>query len=141
MPIARPLILAAALALAAALPGAAEARTRMTASNGLSVAGTAERFEVFARARSGGSDYFCAAGEFARRVLRARATDRVTVVAGLGRSPTRTTQNSVTFALSGPDRTQPFVAPLLLRPGRSGSTMSVGHAEFLCNQTSRSRPV
>lgn len=122
--------LVAALGLAAG--AAAAAPDRHIASNGFAVAGSAERFEVYARVAMTGGDAFCAAGDFARSALGARATDRVTIVTGLGPSATRPNQRSVTFRLSGPDP-QGFVGSgPLIRPQRAGTSLTVANAQFLC---------
>ena len=128
-------VLAAGLALQATAPAAAP--SRLTASNGLAVAGEAAGFEVFARANLAGRDYFCAAGEFAQSRLGAGATDRLTVIGALGPSPTRRGQRSVTFALSPPAREPVFGDPFLW-VYRTGDTLTVGHARFVCNLTTRS---
>jgi len=120
------------LALLVALPASAE---QGIARNGLSVAGDAERFEVFARAGLGGRDYFCAAANFARVHLGARATDRVVIVGGLGPSLTRPNRRSVVFALRPPDtnRGNAF-GDILLRPRVEGTSRNVATGESLCRE-------
>lgn len=115
------------------VPLHAEALGRLTASNGLAVAGEGARIEVYSRAALPGAAYFCAAGDFARAALRARANDRVTVVVALSPSQTRPGQNSVVFELSGPDRGGLKGNPFLWVRG-TGRSLTVGHARFLCNQ-------
>jgi len=111
----------------APLPGQA-----LTAPNGLTAVGSPERIEVFARIRNAGSAFFCAAGEFARRELGAGATDRLTLTGPLSPSETRPGQRSVIFRLSAPER-RGFTSSLLLWPHRPGASLTVAHAQHLCN--------
>ena len=125
-------VLGILLALLLASPALAE---RGAARNGLTVAGDAERFEVFARAGLGGSDYFCAAANFARVHLGASATDRVVIVSGLGPSLTRPNQRSVVFALRPPGAKREFgLDDILLRPRAEGTSRNVATGEFLCRE-------
>ncbi|MEM6741992.1 MAG: hypothetical protein AAF646_17920 [Pseudomonadota bacterium] len=106
---------------------------RALALNGLSVQGKGERIEVFARAGNGGSDYFCAAADFARSHLNARATDRVVITSGLGPSQTRPGRRSVIFGLRPPGAGQERGLDLVfLRAGSEGTSRSVAHAASLC---------
>jgi hypothetical protein len=132
MPARRPLLAVTLLALLC-VPAAA-APERRTAPNGLSAAGEASGFEVFVRSAVSGREVFCAAGHFARTALGSGATDRVTIVAPLGPSATRPGQRSVTFALTAPARGPVFGDPIL-RIRRTGGSLTVGHAQFLCNTT------
>ena len=120
-----------------AAPAAAE---RGLARNGLSVAGDARGFEVFARAGIGGPDFFCAAGEFARTRLNARPTDRVEIARRLGPSATRANRRSVVFVLRPPGSgTNRGLDAVLLRPGSEGTSRSVAHAAHLCEMLDRRR--
>jgi hypothetical protein len=118
------------LAASLATPAPAE---RGLARNGLAVAGDARGFEVFARAGIGGPDYFCAAGDFARTHLNARATDRVEIAGPLGPSATQAHRRSVVFVLrpAGTGRNSGLDV-LLLRPRAEGTSRSVAHAAHLC---------
>lgn len=113
--------------------GAAVA-TSSVSPTGLSVSGTADRFEVFTEPGTGGSEIFCAAGDFAARRLGARGDDRVVVTGGRAPSATRPNRRSVTFRVTGPDRRRGvFAGDVLLRVGQTGQSRSVGGARGLCN--------
>lgn len=116
---------------ASALPAAAQGYLRYAGPNGLQVFGTAQEFEILTIAGRGKSDYFCAAGRFARDKLGARNTDRVIVLSG--RTPSRIQPNrfAVVFSVTGPDGPRPRVARIA-GPWR-GQNSSVGHANALCN--------
>jgi hypothetical protein len=123
--------LGTAAALSAAEPLAAESGL---SRNGLRVTGDAGGFEVFPSGAAAGAAIFCAAGDFARRRLGARATDRVEILHPIGRSRTVPTRRSVVFVLrpKGSGRNTGLDA-VLLRPGRSGVSRTVSAAESLCN--------
>lgn len=124
------LVGALALLLLTSLAAAAE---RGVARNGLSVAGTAERFEVYSRVGLSGRDYFCAAASFARVQFGAGATDRVVIVSGLGPSRTRPNQRSVVFALRPPGANRGSVfGNVLLRPRAVGTSRNVATGENFC---------
>ena len=127
-----PAALVAALAM---LPVTASA---YTARNNLSVFATSDPrvIEVVGRSGSGGSDFFCAAGEFARGPLGAGATDRLVVVEPVARNPRFNNRRSVLMAVVPPDTPLPR-GGLILDPSRPGENLSVGHATFLCNHVRR----
>lgn len=114
---------------------AANTAAAFVAVNQVRVEGTAEEFEVFARAgRKAGPDMFCAAADFADRSLGARATDRLVVIRTLSSSPTNPKRNSMSFRLSSAGVGQERDGQgLTLTAKRSlGQTRSVGHAVMFC---------
>ncbi|MEO1678042.1 MAG: hypothetical protein AAFU80_07770 [Pseudomonadota bacterium] len=127
------------LALVLALTTSAVEAARSFTRAGLSAAGTADRFEVFSRAGVGPASYFCAAGDFARRHLNARASDRVTVVGPLSPSLTVPGRRSVVFAVGPQGRSfdRSLLGDVLLRTGVTGSSRSVGASEALCDAAGR----
>lgn len=126
-------ILAALLVLATALPAAA-----YIARNRLTVFETSDPrvMEVVGRSGSGGSDFFCAAGEFARGPLGAGATDRLVVVRPASRNPRFNNRRSVLIAVVPPGTPVPR-GGLILDPGHVGENTTVAHAQFLCNSVQR----
>jgi hypothetical protein len=130
-------ILALLLAFLTALPVPASA---FTARNSLVVFPTSDPrvMEVVGASGSGGSDFFCAAGEFARGPLGARASDRLVVVEPVSRNPRYNNRRSVRIAVV-PRGTPVPRGGLILNPAFVGENLSVGHAAFLCNLTRRGR--
>lgn len=127
----------ALLGLALVGPAAAEAGL---SRNGMSVAGETAGFEVFPGRAAGGSDVFCAAGDFARRHLNARATDRVEIVHPIGPSRTRPGQRSVVFALRPPGSGRNAgLDTVVLRPWSDGVSRSVAFSAALCDAVDRRR--
>ncbi|RDC68956.1 hypothetical protein DLJ49_19345 [Rhodovulum sp. 12E13] len=127
----------ALLGLALVAPAAAEAGL---SRNGMSVSGEAASFEVFPGRAAGGSDVFCAAGDFARRHLDARATDRVEIVHPIGPSRTRPGQRSVVFAMRPPGSGRNAgLDAVVLRPWSEGVSRSVAFSEALCDAVNRRR--
>lgn len=126
--------LAGSIALATGASFAAQGSTR----NGMNAAGDAARFEVFPGRAAGGADLFCAAGDFARVHLGARATDRVELVGAPAPSLTRPGQRSVVFALRPQSAARPTgLDTVLLRPRAEGNSRSVAFAANLCNSIER----
>ncbi len=124
---------------ALAPPAAAE---RAMVRNGMVVQGDAPGFEVFPGRAAGGTDLFCAAGDFARRHLNARATDRVEIVhpPASTSGATRPGRRSVGFALRPPGSgANEGLDRWLLRPGAVGTSRSVAFAESLCGVVERRR--
>ena len=130
----------AATLLAAALvaPGIAPADP-FFARNRLLVYSTPEPgvMEVLSLPGTGGSEFFCAAGEYARGPLRARATDRVVVVEPVGPSRRFDGRDSVFMAVVPRGTPLPRQTGLLLDPSYVGENLSVAHAQFLCNSQNR----
>jgi hypothetical protein len=102
------------------------------ARNGLLVYDRADgAFEVLARPGTAGIGYFCAAGEFARVMRNAGATDRVVIVRGDGPSGAIPGGRSVVFSIGPPGpSTQPVVSTAPMR--RAGASLSVATAQSLC---------
>lgn len=127
----------ALLALSIVLPVPADA---FTARNRLTVFSTSDAgvMEVVGRSGSGGSDFFCAAGEYARGPLGARATDRLVVIEPVSRNPRFNNRRTVVMALVPPETPLPR-GGLLLDPAYVGENLTVGHARFLCNVVRRTR--
>lgn len=128
-------ILTALTALALAVPAAA-----YTARNSLIVFPTEDPrvMEVVGESGSGGSDFFCAAGEFARGPLGAGAADHLVVVEPVSRNPRYNNRRTVRIALV-PRGTPLPRGGLLLDPSYVGENLTVGHARFLCNLVQRGR--
>lgn len=128
-----PLKLLAAIAVSASLfiqPVSGQQADTYHATNGLQVVGTAGEFEVLTTAGSGVSDYFCAAGEFAGRVLGARNTNQLLVVSVRGPSVFRENRRAVVYRVTPPGRSSGIVE--MIAGPRVGQTTTVGHANVLC---------
>lgn len=119
----------AALTVAASGAGATELKGSM--SNGLQAVGTERDFEILTRAGAGKSEYFCAAGEFARTRLGASNNDRLVVMSVRGNSRYRGNRLAVSFGVNAPEPPKKD----LFRVGgpRVGQSASVGHANALCS--------
>lgn len=109
------------------------------ARNGLLVFERADgKFEVLARPGTAGSDYFCAAGDFARVRLNAGATDRVVMVRPDGPSGTIPGGRSAIFTVGPPGpRTQALISTVPMR--RAGASLPVASAQALC-RSGRNNP-
>lgn len=59
-------------------------------------------FEVVGKPGSDVTEYWCSAGDYARRVLGAAATRKIYLVRGLGRSETSNSRSAVQFSLIAP---------------------------------------
>ncbi len=135
------LTLAAALALTP-IPAAADA---FLARNGVWVysTGTPGVMKVVARpgGPTAGPQFFCAAGEYARGPLRARATDRVVLTAPAARDPAFNGRRTVLMQLvprgTPLPRERGFIDNLLISATEVGENLSVAHARFLCNSDRR----
>ncbi|MEX0281255.1 MAG: hypothetical protein AB3N13_08720 [Arenibacterium sp.] len=120
----------AAAALSVLLPATAVA---WKADNRLDVhpLPSSDAFEVIGRPGSGGSDYWCAAGDYALRQLGASATARIYITRTRGTPETSNRLESVQFSLSPVDgqttRTPPF-----LSMRRVGDNLSVTFARNYC---------
>lgn len=93
------------------------------------------RFEVVPRAGGQGRDYWCAAGDYAQRALKASWQDRIYVARGLGGSETTNRRSAAQFTLQSSqlDNPQPGLASGIndLAPG---DNMRVRDAFRQCNQ-------
>lgn len=92
---------------------------------------------VLAQPGSAGPQFFCAAGEYARGPLRARATDRLVLVEPVGRNPAFRNQRTVRIALVPRGTPLPRRTGLLVSADHVGENLSVAHAQFLCNSEPR----
>lgn len=125
-------ILTAILAATLATPASA-----YTAINGLTVRPAPGGFEVISGVGSGPRQFWCAAGEYARRVERSGTGRRIFITGPLGPSKTAPGRNSVIFT------TTPGAAlangPRLgdngnysVRLSAPGFSLTTGHAEGFC---------
>ena len=117
--------IAIAAGLAAGL-AASPALASYRSINQLTVSGGAEGFEVLTMAGRGGSDYWCAAGDFARNRLGASPSSAITVTHTAQRSATAGNRRAIGFRLGsggGAGATTKIAV---------GRTMSVNAAEGQC---------
>ena len=88
-------------------------------------------FEVVGRPGSGGQEFWCAAGDYARRMLGAKASQRVYLVRGPGVAQTRNRNRAVLFSLTPPEggdtRTTLFLSVKTI-----GSNLNVSMASNYC---------
>ena len=132
-------ILAAAAALVlSALPGPAAADAFL-GRNGLWVYGTGEPgvMKVVSEFASAGPQFFCAAGGYARGPLRARANDRLVLVAPARRDPEFNGRRTVLIALVPNGTPLPRRTGILVSAHEVGENLSVAHAQFLCESERR----
>ncbi|MBM7068859.1 hypothetical protein [Actibacterium sp. 188UL27-1] len=116
------------VALSVCLPAQAKNRLAQNGAIVLFEAKSDVEFRVLGRAGFGPSDYFCAAGEFARFTLNARPADRVV----LTKPPTRD-DRTVGFELRrNAARADVFNRDVFLTLRKAGQSRSVGHADGLC---------
>ena len=134
--LAPPAVLAALMAALVAPPAHA-----YSARNKLTVFATSDPqvMEVVGRSGSAGPDFFCAAGEFARGPLGARASDRLVIVEPVSRSARFNGRRSLLMAVVPRGTPLPRPTGLVLDPSHVGENLSVAHARFLCNSLTRDR--
>lgn len=90
-------------------------------------------FEVVPSARTSGGDYWCAAGDFAQRSLRAPWTARVFVVQGRAPSVTNGRRSAVQFTLDPQAAgVTPLDGALSINSLRPGDNMTVQSAFSYC---------
>ena len=91
-------------------------------------------FEVIARVGNQPLDYWCAAGDYARRVLNARTPDKVYVWRPEGPSTVRATYRAVQFSMSVPPS---GVAPpsFSINVKKVGENMAVSFADGYCTDS------
>lgn len=90
-------------------------------------------FEVVPGARNSGPDFWCAAGDYAQRALRAPWTARVSIVRGRAPSVATGRRSSVQFTLDpGAASTAANGGSLSINALRPGDTMSVQAAFDYC---------
>ena len=88
------------LAVLVLMPGLANAWRAMNRHEVYPVSDTV--FEVLNEVGSGGVDYWCGAGDFARQVMGTAAAQRIYIWRGIGPSETRAGRKSVQFSLTAP---------------------------------------
>lgn len=122
------------IGLAAALMASPVPSAAWTAMNSQRVYGlSATSFEVVGRSGSTNTDYWCAAGDYARRVLDVPVSQRIYIQSGLAAAETQDRKSAVQFTLQPP-------ADADLRPGflvsirRVGENMSMSGAWSYCLQ-------
>ncbi|SNS47577.1 hypothetical protein [Tropicimonas sediminicola] len=129
----RKILLSMALVLALAPQvSVGQSVQRLSTASGLSAIGPGPTFEVWTRAGMGKADYFCAAGDFAKRRLGADNSDTLTVVSGRAPSKYAANREAFTFALGAAGSTS-SVGEMVAGP-RTGQTSSVRQARVLCSQ-------
>lgn len=118
-------------ALIAGLPGVAAA---WTASNHHKVAPVSEtEFEVVGRPGSAGQEYWCAAGEYAHQVLKAKVVQRIYLVRGPAPAQTATWDRAVLFSLT-PPAAGDAGAMIRLSVKQVGSNLSSALAQQYCQR-------
>ena len=88
-------------------------------------------FEVIGRPGSAGSDYWCAAGDYALRVLGASGTQRIYITRGRGTPETSDRLQSVQFSLTLPAGVEPQDG-LFLKMKQVGDNLGVAFAQNYC---------
>ncbi|MEW2911338.1 hypothetical protein [Leisingera sp. JC11] len=128
------LITAAALACITAVPAAADT---FLANRGVRVLPVNDIVFEVVPGRSGGTwEYWCAAAEYARRVLGANWTDRYYVVRGRDISVTTGRRSSVQFTLYPERAGVPSRIGWLSLGFRPGDSLSVQQGYGYCSQAS-----
>lgn len=120
------LLSAALFAVSPAVAGAWQADNLLTV-NPL----PGEGFEVVGRTGSAGSDYWCAAGDYAMRVLGAGGTQRIYLVRGRGAPETSNRKSAVQFSLTPPDGPEPRDS-LFLSMRNVGDNLGAAFARNYC---------
>ncbi len=120
----RDFAIAATVCLATTFPLAAPAQA-FTAQNGLLVQPDGSGFTVPWRGRSGASDFWCAAGDYAIRVLHLNPAE----VIYRASPPKRRGGEAVRFTL---DAAQSAAKTGLFVLGAKGGGITAGHAQSLC---------
>ncbi|MFK7754864.1 MAG: hypothetical protein AB8B51_20255, partial [Sedimentitalea sp.] len=88
-------------------------------------------FEVIGRAGSAGSDYWCAAGDYAHRVLKAGSSSRIYIVRERGTPVTSKRKLGVQFSLTAPEKTLETPG-ITLRVDRIGDSLNTAEARNYC---------
>jgi hypothetical protein len=131
--------------LAALLAAPLHAAKPYRAYNTLSVVPDTTRpveFRVISRAHGGPADYWCAAGDYARRALGADVTARIYVLRPPGESPVSYGRSAFTFTLAPPAELASGRRPgdngrYGLSVGEPGYNLSVAHARSFCPDSLR----
>jgi len=120
-------LLVAALGVTAALPALSWQADNLSEVNEVGPG----VFEVIGRTGAAGPDYWCAAGDYAMRVLGAANDQRIYIARGRGAPESSGRTTSVQFSLDRPDG--PDVKPaLFLRMKTVGDNMSAAMARSYC---------
>ena len=88
-------------------------------------------FEVVGRPGSAGAEFWCAAGDYALRVLDAGADAPVYIVRARGTPVTSDRKSGVQFSLSAPTRATP-ASSLFLSMRNVGDSLNVAFARSYC---------
>jgi hypothetical protein len=88
-------------------------------------------FEVVGRPGSGGPEFWCAAGDYARRVLGAAATQRVYLVRGPAPALTQNWNRAVLFSLDVPQDAD-LRTGITLSVTRVGENLNAASAQAYC---------
>lgn len=128
----RPILIAALICLMGLAPASAQ---NAFATNGARVyALDANVYEVVGNSGGGYRLFWCGAGEYARRVLGASWSARISVVRGLGPSLATNRRSAVQFTLTpGAVGVTPIQSPSL-NAYDVGDTKSVNEASSFCNE-------
>lgn len=92
---------------------------------------TQAEFEVIRRGGAGAADLWCAAGDYAMRVLRVPATTRIYLVEGPHTARTERNRIAVSFSLVAPDGTDTS-RRFVLRSDAIGDNLSATFAQQYC---------
>lgn len=94
-------------------------------------------FEVIPHGRSGPSEFWCGAGDYAIRVLGTSATQRIYISRAIGPSQTRPGAKGVQFSLTPPPEAQGFQAGYSLSVKAAGDSLDAAMAQRYCFQGRR----
>lgn len=94
-------------------------------------------FEVIPHGRSGPSEFWCGAGDFAIRALGTSATQRIYISRAVGPSQTRPGSKAVEFSLSPPPEAEGFQAGYSLSVKSAGDSLDAAMAQRYCFQGRR----
>ena len=89
-------------------------------------------FEVIGEPGSGGAAYWCAAGDYATRVLGAGGTQRIYISRGRGRPETSNRRSAVQFSMTPPAGADTSRS-LTLQVDRAGDNLGVAFARRYCD--------
>jgi hypothetical protein len=90
-------------------------------------------FEVIGRGSNGGSQYFCAAADYARVRLGQPPAARIVVSEPIGPSVNANAARSAKFKVVAPGSLRGTLGTLSVR--RPGTNLNIAHARVLCNRT------
>lgn len=96
-----------------------------------------DAFEVIAASGDNGRALFCAAGEYANRVLKAGASDRVVLTRPTGPSLTRDGRRAAIFRVTPPGTAPAMPTFTGISQRRAGTNFTVGTARFFCEAIHR----